>query len=70
MAGKANRRVCAEIRGQREDKLGSIETGKLADLIVIDRDYMTIPEDEIHEINVLLTMVGGKVVYEVGGGLQ
>ena len=53
-----------------EDKLGTIEVGKLADLIVIDKDYMTIPEDEIPEIDVLLTIVGGKVVYEVEGGLQ
>ncbi len=53
-----------------EDKLGSIEAGKLADLIVIDNDYLTIPEEEIATIKVLLTIVGGRVVYEVEGGLQ
>ena len=52
------------------DKLGSIEPGKLADLVIIDRDYMTVmPEDEIEKIQVLLTMVDGRVVYEVSGGL-
>ncbi len=50
-----------------DKKLGSIETGKLADLIVIDKDYLTIPEDDISEIKVLLTIVDGKVVYEVPG---
>ena len=53
-----------------EDKLGSIEPGKLADLIVIDKDYMTVPEDEISTIEVLLTMMGGRVVFEKEGGLD
>ena len=53
-----------------EDKLGSIEPGKLADLVVLDRDYMTIPEEEIRSINPLLTIVAGKVVYEMEGGLK
>lgn len=45
------------------DKLGSIEPGKLADLVIIDQDYMTIPQDEIGKIKTLLTMVGGRVVF-------
>ncbi len=54
-----------------EDKdLGSIDAGKEADLLVIDKDYMTAPEEEIENIKVLLTMVGGKVVYEVEGELK
>ena len=54
-----------------EDKtLGSVEVGKEADLVVIDKDYMTVPADEIEKIKPLLTMVGGKIVYEVAGGLQ
>ncbi len=53
-----------------DTKLGTIEVGKLADVAVIDKDYMTVPEDTIHEIKVLLTMVGGKVVFEKSGGLQ
>ncbi len=45
------------------DKLGSIEPGKFADLVIIDRDYMTVPEDDISEIRSLMTMLGGKVVF-------
>ncbi len=46
-----------------EDLKGSVTAGKLADFIVIDRDYFTIPEEEIHEINVLKTVLGGETVY-------
>ncbi|MBI4465339.1 MAG: amidohydrolase family protein, partial [Acidobacteria bacterium] len=49
----------------REDKIGSLEPGKLADLVVLDRDYLTIPVDDILKIRVLMTMVGGKVVHLV-----
>jgi predicted amidohydrolase YtcJ len=42
---------------------GSIEPGKLADLAVLSKDYMTVPLDEIESIESLLTMVGGKIVY-------
>ena len=52
-----------------EDQLVSIETSKLAYLIVIDQDYLTIPEDEISKIQILLTIMGGKVVYEKEGAL-
>ena len=45
------------------DKLGSLEPGKFADLVVIDRDYMAIPEEEIGEIRPLATMLGGKFVF-------
>jgi len=47
----------------KEKDLGSIEPGKLADFLVLDRDYLTIPEDEIKEIKPLQTVVGGKVVF-------
>ena len=49
----------------REEKLGSLEPGKLADLAVLDRDYLTIPVDDIPNIRVLMTMLGGKVVHLV-----
>lgn len=42
---------------------GSIERGKWADFVVIDRDYMTCPEMEIKDIKALLTVVGGEVLY-------
>jgi predicted amidohydrolase YtcJ len=48
----------------QESNLGSLQPGKYADLVVLDRDYLTIPEDEIKDIHPLMTMVGGKVVYE------
>ncbi len=47
---------------RKPDKLGSLEEGKLADLLVIDRDYFTIPEDEILKIRPLMTMVGGRMI--------
>ena len=47
-----------------EKILGTIETGKLADFVIIDRDYLTIPADEIAELNVLMTVAEGKVLYE------
>ncbi len=45
----------------KEDKLGALEPGKFADFLVLDRDYLTIPEDDIENIRVLMTVVGGKV---------
>ncbi len=45
------------------DRLGSIEPGKLADLVVLDRDYMSIPEDDIAETRSLLTLLGGKFIF-------
>ncbi len=48
---------------QEEEKKGSIETGKLADLAVLSADYFTVPEEEIRGIESVLTVLGGKVVY-------
>jgi predicted amidohydrolase YtcJ len=50
----------------QESNLGSIQPGKLADLVVLDRDYLTVPEDEIKDIRPVLTMVGGRIVYDAG----
>ena len=49
-----------------EDKRGSLEPGKLADLAVLSKDYMTVPVDQIGSIESLLTMVDGKIVYAAG----
>jgi predicted amidohydrolase YtcJ len=43
---------------------GRIKRGMLADFIVIDRDYFNIPREEIHEIQVLKTVLGGETVFE------
>jgi predicted amidohydrolase YtcJ len=47
----------------REDMLGSIEPKKAADFVVLNRDYLTVPEDEIGRIDAVLTVVGGKFAY-------
>jgi predicted amidohydrolase YtcJ len=52
----------------KEKDLGTLEAGKFADLVVLDRDYMTIPADDIFNIRPVMTMVGGRVVFEVPGG--
>jgi len=51
---------------RQEAVSGSLEVGKFADLIVLDRNVMQIPEEEIARVKVLQTVVGGKVVYEAG----
>ena len=48
----------------QENNMGSIQPGKLADLVAIDRDYLTVPADQIKDIKAVLTMVGGRVVYD------
>jgi predicted amidohydrolase YtcJ len=53
----------AAFAGHRDRAEGSIEPGKLADLIVLDRDLFKIEPKQIADVEVLLTMVGGKVVY-------
>jgi hypothetical protein len=47
----------------RGDKLGSIEPGKWADLLVLDKDYMTIPVEQVHTIRPQMTVFDGKVVF-------
>ena len=46
-----------------ETKRGTLEVGKLADLAVLSADYLTIPVNEVGNLQSLLTMVGGKIVY-------
>ena len=47
-----------------EDRKGMIKEGYLADLVIYDRDFMTLPEEEIMQALVDFTIVGGKVVYQ------
>ena len=47
-----------------EEQIGSLEPGKLADLVVVDRDLLTCPVDEIRDAQVLATYVGGRLAYE------
>jgi predicted amidohydrolase YtcJ len=47
----------------QENALGSLEVGKQADLVVLDRDYMTVPAADIKKIHPTMTMVGGRVVF-------
>ena len=49
-----------------EDVRGTLEVGKLADLAVLSKDYMTVPVAEVGGIESVLTMVGGKIVYAAG----
>ena len=46
-----------------ERRRGSLEVDKLADLVVLNADYLTVPEDQIRSLESLLTMVGGRIVY-------
>jgi predicted amidohydrolase YtcJ len=49
--------------GFEETEKGSVEVGKLADLTVLSQDILTVPEAEILGTEVVMTLVGGKVVY-------
>ena len=48
----------------QENNLGSIQQGKFADLVVLDRDYLTIPADEIKDIQPVMTMIGGRIAFD------
>jgi hypothetical protein len=49
-----------------EDKIGSIEPGKLADVTVLDRDYFAVPDIDIKKIRSVLTIVSGNIVHDSG----
>jgi predicted amidohydrolase YtcJ len=51
----------------QDEVTGSLEAGKLADLIVLDRHVLAVPAAQIAQTRVLLTMVGGRIVYRAEG---
>ena len=53
----------AAYAGFCEDRLGTLEPGKLADMVVLDRDPLAIPPEELSEVGVVHTIVGGQVVW-------
>jgi len=57
----------AAYAGFDEDRLGTVETGKLADLVVLDRSPWAVDPGEIADIDVRATVVGGEVVFERAG---
>lgn len=50
----------------QEGNLGSLQKGKYADLLVLDKDYLTVTADNIKDLKPVMTMVGGKIVYKAG----
>jgi len=58
------RTINAALMSDDEDKQGSIEPGKLADLVVLSDDILTCPVERVKDIKVLMTMVGGEIVYQ------
>ncbi len=50
----------------KRSKRDALEVGELADLAVLDKDYMQVPIDEIGTIGSVLTMVDGKITYAAG----
>ena len=52
----------------QEDRVGSIETGKRADIVVLDRDLFAIPETEINEARVVMTLLDGKTIWPADAG--
>jgi predicted amidohydrolase YtcJ len=49
-----------------EERRGSIASGKLADLVVLSDDYLSVPTEEIGKIHSVMTMVGGRIVFASG----
>jgi predicted amidohydrolase YtcJ len=58
--------VMAAYAGFAEDRLGTLEAGKLADIVILDRDPLTIPPDELGKVAVTHTIVGGRLVWTAG----
>jgi hypothetical protein len=57
------------LAGFAEREHGTLEAGKLADFALVDRDLTRVPPDAVRDARVLLTVAGGRVVYEAPGGI-
>jgi predicted amidohydrolase YtcJ len=51
---------------REENEVGTIEVGKLADLVVLNEDYFSVPDDRLRQIRSVLTVVGGRIVHDTG----
>ena len=56
--------------GFEEREKGSIERDKLADFIVLDRDPLSIPSDQLKDVQVLETYIGGRRIYSAVKGIE
>jgi predicted amidohydrolase YtcJ len=51
---------------REEDQIGTIEPGKLADVVVLSDDYFTVPDEKVKKIQSVLTVVGGMIAHDAG----
>jgi predicted amidohydrolase YtcJ len=49
-----------------DDQIGSLEVGKLADLIVLEKNLFEVPPEKIHQVKVLYTLMNGELVHDAG----
>jgi predicted amidohydrolase YtcJ len=56
--------INAAYQNHLERETGSIEVGKLADLVVLERNLFEVPADELHAVRVMRTIVEGKTVFQ------
>jgi predicted amidohydrolase YtcJ len=52
--------------GPDEDRLGTLEEGRHGDVVVLDRDYFTVPDDELRAVRPVMTLLGGTIVHDTG----